>query len=831
MNKTASEALENDGKFAATKTTPAADRTVSAGELHARLAVAGASAELNGCIVRGAIDISERSVGHLTLRDCTLESFDARDADFTGSLELDGSTIGSGAPAPAEGLRLLGTTIGGVLSLRNVTVLGKLDLINCRVRSGLPATGLVVDGDCTAYDLTVDASADFTGAHFRAKADFHNAHIGRTLGIGGATFEGDATFADATAVVLDADRTTVRNTTVRTTFIGKACFAGMNAGSKMSFAGAEFCGDAIFAEAQVVSRLELRGCAVAKKLDLTNVKAHALVLSDRIHGKTVLDGLAVTAVFDASDATFHGPVSGVGARLGVLKAERSTFGDVRLTDLVIDAGASFGGAQFEGPFSLAGGRIGGNLDCEGAAFGRALTLETVSVTGSASFTSHAASGPGDVDRTGTFGGDVEFSGVSIGYHLRFESLAAHGVAIDLTGTHVGGDLTLERLHPESIDLSGASVSGDITMSALQCEKCALENVTVGGDVTMCGDANTHQQCEFGTMDLYGTTISGTLSVLEATIAECFKAKFVTVGRDVDFRGSHTPAIDVNGGTIGGRVKLGELAAPFPPRILFTGAKVGAIDVTGAIARADAATRERLAATTFDLADCAYDYLVCDPRLLVERFADPNTNRQPYLQLEAMLRKRGFDTEADDVYASGRRNTKSPPGTSGWIRDVVAESVAGYGVSFTRIIWIVAVTFVFGWLYFAAVPGATRLTTPAPSPSAAPSGSPAASPSPVAVPPSPPGTLAEAAAAADPACAKPVRAGLLPGGWIAFQAVVPAAFPNSGWAVADDCPVFGLPTWTFAFTMFVVLVLKLVEWTLLPVLLLMVTGVIRPAASA
>jgi uncharacterized protein YjbI with pentapeptide repeats len=784
---TASDALRTGRRFAADGATPARDRTVTAAALRAQICAKDGFAELIGCTIAGPIDLNECSVGHLILRNCAIETLDARDARFAGSVDLDGSTV-------AQDLSLLGAIVEGVLSLRLVTVKRDLNLVNCRVRSGVPATKLSVARNATAYDLTVEASLDLGRAEFGGAAEFSNLHVGRTLKLEQAVFRGDATFDDATAVVVMARGAQ---------FHARASFTGANVASKFSMEHAQFHGNASFAAAQVGSVFVLAQCRIGGELDLCDVKAHALTLSDRVHGATKLDGLAVTGIMDASGCTFNGAVSGVGMHLGVLNVRSSRFHqDLTLRDLTVEAGANFSLTRLDSSFHVGGGKIGGDLLCAGTAFHGVVGLETVNVTGSVRFERHA----GEQEGHGEFRDRVSFSGVTIGSDLLVTMATGDDVTVDLTGSDVAGDVELRAFDPQQLDLSGASISGDLRLRALVTRTCKLANTSIDGDVTI----GEHSACE--TIDLYGTSVGGTLSVCDSHVRGELKAKYVTVRRDADFRGSTVARLDVRGGTVEGSVNLRELHGEFPSFVGLCAGKLGAIEIMDAIDDADAETRHRLEHTWFDLSGCSYDHLACDPELLMDRFSDPR-NFQPYLQLEAMLRKRGLDSRADRVYARGRRASKSPAWTGGRIRDELAEKVADYGTSFRRVGFFIVLTFVVGWLYFALMPGSTRLSAVT---------NPAAK-APVS------GTLLDAAPGADPACAHPVPAGFVAGAWIAFQAVIPAAFPSSGWAIADDCPVLG-GTWSIAITMFIVLVLKIVEWTLLPVLLLMISGVIRPRAS-
>ncbi|PZR00400.1 MAG: hypothetical protein DI533_07455 [Cereibacter sphaeroides] len=162
----------------------------------------------------------------------------------------------------------------------------------------------------------------------------------------------------------------------------------------------------------------------------------------------------------------------------------------------------FRAATVEGPISLRGGRIGGDLAFDGAALtfsgDRALQAERISVRGSALF--RGAAMRGGLHLTGArIGGDLDLVGASLDF--------PGGDALDADTSAIDGDLALRLASATgTVTVVGARIGGDVDLSGV-----TLSNP---GALTF----NLNRSTATGALFLRdGASVDGTFSLNGATL--------------------------------------------------------------------------------------------------------------------------------------------------------------------------------------------------------------------------------------------------------------------------------------------------------------------------
>jgi hypothetical protein len=120
----------------------------------------------------------------------------------------------------------------------------------------------------------------------------------------------------------------------------------------------------------------------------------------------------------------------------------------------------------------------------------------------------------------------------------------------------------------------------------------------------------------------------------------------------------------------------------------------------------------------DLFGCTYDRIQVNWRMLL-RYPDGQPriqpyDRQPYIELEGVLRRSGAETDADDVYAERRRAERTSLNLWGKSSDYLYWLVANYGIDLWHECILVAVLLGIGtWIFRrpgAVAPGARESPT-------------------------------------------------------------------------------------------------------------------------
>lgn len=606
--------------------------------------------DVRGLRVEGELEFDRwRIKGAISIVDCSLHSFSARNARFDGVLDF-GHTTFSGS------LDLTGATVQGILDLRRTVVAGTLTLLASRIHGGIPAGHLQVHGPLLADELRVDASLNLHDAKLRS-ATFNNAQIEQSLSLADAEFCGDAEFRNIHVRLIDASGAD---------FCGTSNFDGARVASDAAFTSATFHGDAEMISLRVEDELVLNEAIFMGRLKAPKLHVGDLWMTQtRVNDRFNLDDCTIRFLLRMDTTEIGGEFSANGGSIARIEAPNATFnGLVVLKNLAIGSAVDLTSATFKQQFLLQSTSIGVGLDGSSACF----------LNG------------------------VKFRGVSVLGGLLLPKAVARMQRIDLAGSRIGGDIVLSESEIAACDLSGAAVGGRLLAHGIICDVLQLHNVSIDLDLEATGDGLRR-------LEMIGTTIGGSL-LLDCTADRVvLEASFLKVKRNADFATSRFSRIDIQGGSVDGPLELSNVPV-LPKKLILRSGTFGAIYLTKAIALS-AEDRARFDGMKIDLADCTYTHLRSVPELLQKHLVDP-TDRQPYLMFEQSLRRRGRDTEADKVYTAGKKARWKALGSLERSVDLLVRWVTGYGFDVPRTATILVGIWFCGLLYFAQFPGAAHL---------------------------------------------------------------------------------------------------------------------------
>jgi len=383
-----------------------------------------------------------------------------------------------------------------------------------------------------------------------------------------------------------------------------------------------------------------------------------------------------------------------------------------------------------------------------------------------------------------FQSTLECDGGTIG-HLKLDN-CTFNQDLSLKNLTIKDSIILKNVKTENLIRLYGTHTGRLSGEKITCREFQAESVAVDQNFELSGEISN-------TINLHGMNIGGTLKI-ENTQAPRLLASFITIQRGAVFReSSFEEIIDIEGAFISGVTDLGNLKI-FPKELNIKGGNLGSIYLTS-----DDQDQDNYVSTKIDLSDCVYAFLQCDHKKLMECFSDPS-NRQPYLSLEKMLRRRGHEPEADDVYAFGRRKTRPQEwnGHSSWIFkkffDIAADWITGYGVEIWRICTFIFLTWLIGAYHFTLSPTSRHIST---------------------------NEIQAITTNIPPVCDLQNKFDLFQGAWLSFKTLIPAPSPDGCWSV-------DLFSWG---SILIIAILKLTGLMLFPVFLAMLSGLFRPAARS
>ena len=225
-----------------------------------------------------------------------------------------------------------------------------------------------------------------------------------------------------------------------------------------------------FAEAVPSRGLRIVGALFAAPIDLSGVNFGLPIWLDR--------------------SRFVGPVSLIGAQLGFLSFEGSTFqGAVRLHDARIGVGLNTERGTFKDYVGLLGATIGGAFSAHGSTFEAILNMESLTIEQHL-LLRDGATFKGDVNLRGArifgqlaadgaiFEATLDMDSLVVEQSLFLNQAATFKGGVNMTGAKVGGQL----------DASGSTFQAALNMDGLAVERNLFlrDGATFNGDVILIG---------------------------------------------------------------------------------------------------------------------------------------------------------------------------------------------------------------------------------------------------------------------------------------------------------------------------------------------------------
>jgi uncharacterized protein YjbI with pentapeptide repeats len=532
----------------------------------------------------------------------------------------------------------------------------RVEIYRAIIRGQLDLNDLAIDQDfilvqCTivdgAYFLHTEFKRDFSvsdttfssGAFFESTTFDHSASFQRTRFEGApATFEG-AHFVGVFSAT-DAKftpKTAASPDFVRTRFDANADFASV-----------VFSGVALFNDSQFVGQASFVGTRFERGADF-----------GRVHFSDIATfGVGFPVNFDAK---FAGPAF--------------------FTEAQFDSVSMFRGVDFGNDANFFSVKFGPTTSFSGATFGGNAVFDRLDVAGEIEFSGHekeASTGWVDLKPV-TFLHDVSF------YNSHFDSAAY---------------------------FDGALFSGSALFTAAQFDSIAeFRKVVFKKDVGFFGG-------KFGQI----ASFSGAMFDGSAVFDRLDAAGEIQFGREEQAppgRSSAIPAAhfthsvsfsDARFGSITGFEgtlfddRLGFVAAHFDNDAHFENAEFqGPVSLRSTAFRSVYFSTDEPFKNSIDLMGCTYDRFQGNWRsLLLYSDGKPRVqpyDRQPYVELEGVLRRSGADEEANDVYVERRRAERGTLGFWGAFKDRAYWLLADYGVSLDHELVISLIFLVFGVFIF------------------------------------------------------------------------------------------------------------------------------------
>jgi hypothetical protein len=448
-------------------------------------------------------------------------------------------------------------------------------------------------------------------------------------------------------------------------------------------------------------------------LDLTSSTLGTLILvGTQVDGDLVAVGSTVTTLY----------AQGLSVKLNVMAMKAHFVTQISVDDLNVQGGLMLSGAIFDNLFKPTRVKAKGMFNLDGATFKASVMFDDVAC---ATFSMSGANITGDTSIVDLDAGIVLLATTQFGGALRFERGCVRGV-FDIRRVTVAGDFVLERTELQGgTDLAGVVAASlqllDVTCADIYAQypiTLALANAAVA-DVSR---PSTFESVSVLRSDLKSLRpaqwdVRGELAVGSSTIGFCLiednhvgsfvlsDTKFIDalfVGRTIfrdDVRLINVDAegpVVFQGNTIQGSLdirlsRFGRLdfnQQSLPQRLACTSSTVKQLrfdEFTSRRALKDD-RRHRYDGCTIDLESSTYDQVICNVADLARSLA-PKESRQQFVVLERALRQSGFDELADTVYRKGRtRYYESVKRTDFgvWLRGAIANWTTGYGLSVFRI---------------------------------------------------------------------------------------------------------------------------------------------------
>jgi hypothetical protein len=549
--------------------------------------------------------------------------------------------------------------IQGPLDAQDVTFEQGFTLASCTIKDYADFSHATFKRDFFASDTAFGSWVSFRGAAFE-----HNATLQRARFEGPIAFD-DAHFLesfDATEAYFAKDAGTVTFSQCR--FDGIANFAFARFDAHAHFISAQFGGQGYFPGTRFGGRVEFErahffGIATFGS-GPSNKRFNATFVGDAFFGEAQFDSTA-----DFEGATFESEVQFFDTTFRSVAA----FSGTTFKSLCAFSRAQFGGdgyfmgARFFGPAAFESAHIAGSLYFQAQEPLRAATFR-----GDARFTN------AQVENIASFGGGNGFaSGAVFGGKAIFNMAKFRGLS-NFQGVEFKGDAEfVDATLGNDANFLGATFEGDAAFDRAQIIGVALFSPQAASNAPR--SANFEHRVSFSSAH-FGSE------------ARFSKVRF---DEEVDFVGTHFEG--------DAHFEDSMFAGPSSFRsAVFRAVYFSAAEAGG--------TRQFMG--DVDLLGCTYDRIQVDWHSLLQY---PNGqsriqpyDRQPYIQLEAALRRSGSDEDADAVYAERRRVENQKLKGLARARDDLYWLLANYGIDLWRESIITALFLGIGMFVFAR-PGA------------------------------------------------------------------------------------------------------------------------------
>jgi uncharacterized protein YjbI with pentapeptide repeats len=589
--------------------------------------------------------------------------------------------------------------VGVPVVISNAIVDGRLDLQYARFEFGLSITNTTFKDEADFSFAVFKRTATFESSHFLRPASFRAAHAEADFRISRAHFADESTFEElqvknallALAAKFEAvnfDWVVVGGGAFfhsdakgqRTTFGGDSRFFGAHIQGLAYFGGVEFNAKAIFVRMQIDGGAYFFSDNEGQRVRFAGETAF---VGSRIQGDIDFSGAEFKAtanfeqmqvnggIFFRRDAkeqcvTFEGEANFTGARFGShVDFNSAEFAGVTFDAIEIGRDAFFHLVTFGGEARFTGARVRGNAEFDGAVFKARCSFDGMQVDGSAFFRSY------DQGRRITFGGESRFLGVRIGgpadfsgadfraraYFDDFQVCGTGFFRADSQGRQVTfGDVAsfLTSIFKSAVLFGGAEFKGNVSFSnthflgvvsfhssefeALQTEFVGVrfERGAYFDSAKFKGETDFAEAIGFRDVSFLDTEFAGPVSFREASFKVAYFGK---------------------PGSEGPRSHLAKKEPYLLHQTRFCCA--GSVDLRGF-------TYDRIYVSLGELF----------PKIVT-------IDRQPYTQLEQVLRKTGDDARAGRVYLERRRVERQrmfyERRLLRWAMDWLYKLIARYGI--------------------------------------------------------------------------------------------------------------------------------------------------------
>lgn len=591
-------------------------------------------------------------------------------------------------------LRFERTIFSGEVSMEYVHVAGGAEFLGARFQRKVSFNSSKIDGDAFFH---AEAREGAVGAIFEEEVDLIGVSIGEYAQFDDAEFKGKVKFSDADiggvasfkrAKFLHGSRPVFR----RTSFRQVARFTEAVFGDSVSFRRTHFLAGAEFQRVEFHGEADYFGAGFASYADFRrarfiNSDKRARFDSARIEGDALFFGAAF-----AGEAVFrHVHIGARAAFMSTIFNKKVNFSEAR-----IESEAIFRKCTFENEALFEGSRIGGNADFERAVFKGEASFLTLHVLGQAEFggvrfmknvsLNSAKIGkdvffrkqPDTKVPAATFGGEADFVGFLVGENAEFDGAVFTKKAL-FEGMEIGGEAGFERatfLPGGKASFNGVKFRRGAIFSGARFEDSVeFRNAEFSLDARFDGTTFV-ENTEFEASHFMGLARFNAGDKPNARGAEFHQVSFDHSHFELDalfdsamFRG--------------------------PASFRESSFRVVHFSLTGNVNEQDQFQGK------VDLRGCTYDRIGAAWRPLL-KLLEPY-DRQPFLQLEKVLRQIGKDDDADDIYLERQRVERMQEFKNhewgAWLTNWLYKLIAHYGVRPYRLIVVPVLLVVLGMFVF------------------------------------------------------------------------------------------------------------------------------------